>query len=85
MRHERLPGFVVVHTDGEPGDDLDSVLDRWQQKIPVIGIGVGSELNSQSIKEYFGESGRYAANPVDAPREILDVLKQQFSRYRKKY
>lgn len=85
MRQERLPGFLVVHTDGQPGDDLKSALEIYQQKMPIIGIGVGQDVNEQSIKEYFGASGRYTANPIDAPREITDVLKQQFSRYQKKY
>lgn len=84
MRREGLPGFLVVHTDSDPGDDLKSVLDVYQEKMPIIGIGVGGDVSEDLIKQYFGESGRYTNNPINAPREIVDVLKQQFSRYRRR-
>lgn len=83
MKVEKTPGFIVVHTDSQPGDDLKSVLEKWQGRFPVIGIGVGSSVSETSIKDYFGDAGRYTPNPIEAPKEILSVLKDQFSRYKK--
>ena len=86
---EGIPGCLIMVTDGQPEPvsehsgaewDLREISEKWQEKFPVIGIGIGSEI-AGSIQNYFGKDFSVAEADVSKlPNRLLEVLKNQFSR-----
>ncbi|MFN7065620.1 MAG: vWA domain-containing protein [Aquificaceae bacterium] len=80
-RHMR--GCMIVFSDGEPtrglrGQELKSLINQIKAKIPVVGIGVGSERNY--IDYYFETTSIKIRDISDLPTAFTRIIENQARR-----
>lgn len=85
-------GTLIVITDGQPKPvlehsgaewELGGVIEKWQKRLPVIGLGIGSGMK-EMIDNYFGRQGVTEENIERQPQALLKILKRELGRMRER-
>lgn len=85
-------GALIVFSDGQPAPsgahngpewELHDIVNKWSRQVPLIGVGVGPGMES-TIKKYYGKNGLPVPDVSKLPRALLDILRKQAARFKKR-
>ena len=85
-------GALIVFSDGRPvpspahaGDEweLNDIVRKWSKQIPLIGVGIGHEME-ETIKKYYDKNGLPVPDVGKLQHAFLKILSNQFARFEKK-
>ena len=85
-------GALVVVSDGAPAPtmehsgpewELSDIIDKWAKKIPLVGLGIGPDME-ETIIHYYKKNGLPVPDVSQLPRELLKTLGKQLARFEQK-
>lgn len=84
LRESSKKGILIIFSDGMPtkglkGNELSSFIRDIKQKLPIIGIGLGTEDNY--IRDLFGNSSVALKDISELPFALSFIIENQFKRF----
>ncbi len=85
-------GALIVFSDGLPNPseehrgpewELEKIVQIWSKKLPLIGIGIGSDME-ETIKKYYKQDGLAVSDVDKLPRALLKILQRQIEKFERR-
>lgn len=92
LMENNAAGVLIIFSDGKPVPsaahagvewELHDIVRKWSKQIPLIGVGIGYEME-KTIKEYYDKNSLPVPDVGRLQQAFLKILSNQLARFEKK-